>query len=259
MTTGTAPTPIPIPPPPSPPTETATRLVLIRHGESQAQVDQLVSCHDTCEGLSDRGRAQAAALRDRLLASGELGRVDAVYTSVLARSIETAEILAPALGADLVPEAECAWCEIHPGEAEGWAHGEIRALLGRAGLVDPTDRAFHRVVEGGESWAECFARLGSRLRRAARDHTGGCVVVVGHGGTVGAGFVAFGGVPLGAGPGYTQVTENTSITEWIGTGGAWQLARFNDAAHLAPLRVATTGAGGPAAAADGTAPPAPPG
>jgi probable phosphoglycerate mutase len=227
MTTG-APTPTTT-------TTTTTRLVLIRHGESQAQVDQLVSGHDTCKGLSDRGRAQAAALRDRLLASGELGRVDAVYTSVLARSVETAEVLRPALGADLVPEAECDWCEIHAGEAEGWSHDQLRELMGRSGLVDPTDRAFHRSVDGSESWADCFSRLGSRLRRAARDHAGGCVVVVGHGGTVGAGFVAFGGVPIGAGPGYTHVTENTSITEWSCTAGDWQLVRFNDAGHLAAL------------------------
>src|SRR5687768_16705920 len=141
MTTGTAPTPIPTPT--QLPAETTTRLVLIRHGESQAQVDRLVSCHDTCTGLSDRGRAQAAALRDRLQASGGLGQVDAVYTSVLARSIETAAILGPALGDGLVPEAECAWCGIHPGEAEGWAHGEIEELLGRACFVGPTGWGFH--------------------------------------------------------------------------------------------------------------------
>jgi broad specificity phosphatase PhoE len=204
-----------------------TRLVVIRHGESQAQVDGLVSGHDTCKGLSERGRRQAAALSDRLLAGGELGRVDVVYTSVLARSVETAAILRPALG-DLEPQAECAWCEIHAGEAEGMPFEELR----RHNLPGEADNAFHRRVPGAESWAEFYVRAGSRLRRVAREHAGERVVVVGHGGTVGASFVALGEVPIRRGGAFTHATENTSLTEWSCSGGTWQLVRFNDAAHL---------------------------
>jgi probable phosphoglycerate mutase len=207
-------------------------LVLIRHGQSQAQVDGLVSGHDTCKGLSDLGRRQAVALRDRLAAGHELGPVDAVYTSVLARSIETAAILAPALGGDdLVPQAECDWCEIHAGEAEGLPFDDLR----KHNLPDPADSAFHRRVPGAESWADCYVRLGSRLRRVAREHPGERVVVVGHGGTVGASFVALGEVPIRRGVAFTHVSANTSITEWEHDGGDWQLVRFNDAAHLMSL------------------------
>jgi probable phosphoglycerate mutase len=208
-----------------------TRLVVIRHGESQAQVSGRVSGHDTCTGLSERGRRQAVALRDRLLAGGELGRVDAVYTSVLARSIETAAILRPALG-DREPRAECDWCEIHAGEAEGLPVEELRRRRREHRLVDEADGAFQRLVDGAESWAECFARLGSRLRRVAREHPDQCVVVVGHGGTVGAGFVALGEAPVRQGPAIARMAENMSMTEWRCSGGEWQLVRFNDAAHL---------------------------
>ena len=48
----------------------STRLVLIRHGESRATVDEIVGGHDGCQGLTDRGRRQAEALRDRLGATG---------------------------------------------------------------------------------------------------------------------------------------------------------------------------------------------
>src|SRR4051812_31272154 len=96
----------------------STRLVLIRHGESAAQVGGFLSGHDTCTGLSDEGRRQAGVLRDRLLATRELGDVDAVYTSILRRAGETTEIIGPALG-EALPQQECEWCEIHPGEAEG--------------------------------------------------------------------------------------------------------------------------------------------
>src|SRR6476646_5481804 len=105
---------------------TSTRVFVIRHGESQAQAAQILSGHDTCTGLTDLGRAQVGALNARLLRTGELGRVDAVYTSVLPRARETAAILAPALGG-LEAHAECHWCEIHPGAAEGLDFDEMRA------------------------------------------------------------------------------------------------------------------------------------
>ncbi|MGH2686993.1 MAG: histidine phosphatase family protein, partial [Actinomycetota bacterium] len=44
----------------------------MRHGESQAQVDDLIAGHTTCRGLSALGRRQAEALRDRLAATSEL-------------------------------------------------------------------------------------------------------------------------------------------------------------------------------------------
>ena len=63
--------------------EPDTRLVLIRHGESDAQVNGYLSGHDACQGLSDLGRTQVAALRDRLASTGELADVDRVYTSLI--------------------------------------------------------------------------------------------------------------------------------------------------------------------------------
>src|SRR4051794_4984877 len=102
-----------------------TRVFVIRHGESRAQAAQILSGHDTCTGLTDRGRAQVGALNARLVRTGELGTLEAVYTSVLPRAQETAAILAPALGG-LAAKAECDWCEIHAGAAEGMGYEEMR-------------------------------------------------------------------------------------------------------------------------------------
>src|SRR5215218_610345 len=101
-----------------------TRLVLVRHGESMATVDGVVGGHQGCRGLSDRGRRQAEALRDRLVATGEI-RADVLMASVLPRAVETAEIMAPALGG-LAVEQECDLCEIHPGEGDGLAWSEFQ-------------------------------------------------------------------------------------------------------------------------------------
>ena len=53
-----------------------TRLILIRHGESNAQTGGFMSGHNTCTGLSDLGRKQAGALHDRLATTGELKDAD---------------------------------------------------------------------------------------------------------------------------------------------------------------------------------------
>ncbi len=210
---------------------TETRLVIIRHGESQAQSVGIFSGHDTCTGLTDLGRRQAVALRDRLAATHELGRVDAVYTSILPRSIETAEILGPALGG-LPTGAECAWCEIHAGAAEGHTFEEYNENY--PARDDPDDPFVSRFPDV-ETWAEFYVRVGKRLRRVPSDHPGQTVVVVAHGGTVGAGFVALGNVPMRGATAFTHEAINTSITEWRFTGRDWRLARFNDAAHLSNL------------------------
>lgn len=207
-----------------------TRLVLVRHGESVAQVEGFLSGHDTCRGLSDAGRAQVAALRDRLTASGELGEVDAVYTSILPRTIETAAILGPALGA-ATPQAECDWCEIHGGEAEGLTWPEIQERFPLQG--DPAD-PFRPRMPGAETWAEFFVRAGARLRRVADEHPGERVVVVCHGGIIGASFIALGDLPIKTALALTHESINTSMTEWRWTGKHWRLVRFNDAAHVAP-------------------------
>jgi len=207
-----------------------TRLVIIRHGESHAQAARRFVGHATCTGLSDVGREQAEAVRDRLARTGELAGVDAVYTSVLARSIETAAIIAPALGR-LSPSAECDWCEIHPGSAEGLTFDEIAERFPPEGDADDPSR---RRAPDGETWVEFYARVGARLQRIAREHAGETVVVVGHGGTVGASFVALGHLDMRRGVDVTHEAANTSITEWRWAEGDWRLVRFNDAAHLLP-------------------------
>lgn len=207
---------------------TTTKLVLIRHGESQAQVDGLLVSHDTCRGLSPQGRLQAEALRDRLTATGELGTVDASYTSLLPRAIETAGIVSARGNAPQAAQ-ECAWCELHPGSAEGLTWDELREQHPING--DPDDLYRPRVA-GAETWAAFFQRVRDRLERVLQEHRGQQVVVFGHGGIVGASLVAFGEVPIEQGVPVVRKVANTSITEWHHTGTAWQLVRFNDTKHM---------------------------
>jgi probable phosphoglycerate mutase len=219
-----------------------TRLVLVRHGESRSTVDRVVGGHEGCGGLTDRGVLQAKALYERLCRTGELAGASALLTSVLPRAIQTAEIIAPALGG-LDVEQRCELCEIHPGEGDGLTWEEFGARYRPEGLA--SGNPYRAMAPDGESWAGFFVRVGEALLRAAADHAGRTVVVVCHGGVIEGAFAALGGLPLRR-PFDVRI-ENTSLTEWsyqpvdgdLGNAGhrlaRWRLDRFNDSAHLAEL------------------------
>jgi 2,3-bisphosphoglycerate-dependent phosphoglycerate mutase len=211
-----------------------TRIVLIRHGEAQTHVDGIVGGDTSCTGLSDLGRRQAVALRDRLVRTGELGPADALYASNLPRAIETAEIIAPALG-DPPLEIERELREFDPGEADGLTWEEYEKRFPRE-LWD----AYRSRSPGAESWAQFGLRVGTALRQVAERHDGKTVVVACHGGVVEQSVVSL----LGLGHQGELATfdvANTSITEWLRPDpdelwwrppGLWRLIRLNDAAHL---------------------------
>lgn len=209
---------------------TSTRLVLVRHGESNATVEQVVGGHRGCTGLSLRGRRQAEALRDRLAATGEV-QAHVVLTSILPRAVETARIVAPAVGGLDVAQ-DCDLCELHPGESDGMPWVEYQERYGVDMAADP----LAPIAPGGESLADFHQRVARTLRRIAEEHDGRTVAIVCHGGIVAASFVTFFGLPLERPIGAEVRVENTAITEWARNGGGrWALIRHNDAAHLADL------------------------
>lgn len=216
-----------------------TRLILIRHGESQAQADRIVGGH-RCTGLSDLGRRQAEALARRFAETRELGEVAAVHTSLMERAAETAAIVAEALG-HLEVHRDCDFCEHHPGESgDGLPWEEFDRQFPMTPGHDPDGRR----TPDGESFNEMAERVARGLDGLADKHPGETVVVVCHGGGVGHSMLRWLGLPHLEDPSNSGrawfVVENTAITEWrygpapFGEGyEGWQLVRFNDFAHLA--------------------------
>ena len=201
---------------------------MIRHGESAAQLSGLVAGHETCLGLSDAGHSQAQHLASRLSEHGELGDVDAVYTSLLRRAQETADTISRAMRWPTA-RVECRWCEIHPGVAEGMTWSEMRDRFPPVG--DPDDPIARR-LPAMETWAEMYDRVGNALHELAVTHVGGTIVVVTSGGPIGASFVTLAGASYRDGITLARATTNTSITEWHHDGQTWTLERHNDAIHL---------------------------
>lgn len=214
-----------------------TRVVLVRHGESNVTVARQVGGLATCSGLSDLGRLQAERLRDRLAATNELhhGPIDdaelTLYASSYPRAIETAEIIAPALGvSDL--KIEPGFGEQDPGpENDGLLFSEF---IERHGRPDWETNPYGQSYPGGETVAAFDLRVGSTLSDVLDRHSGGTVVVACHGGVVDRVLrQLLRGPTAGV---FELFTRNTSLTEFVlASTGKWRMVRYNDAAHLAGL------------------------
>ena len=168
-----------------------TTLLLARHGETDWNRAHRWQGHAD-RPLTDRGRAQAGALAERLADIA----LDAVYSSDLRRARETAQAVARAHGLDVVELPELrevnvgSWQGLTRDEAETrFPHGFRRWFAGGTGWED------------GETYAEMSARVLAAVVRIATDHRGGRVLIVSHGGPIraihGAAIVEAHEVPFG--------------------------------------------------------------
>lgn len=149
----------------------AATILLIRHAE-HVEFDRCLSGRRAGVALSERGRAQAAALGRRLADAG-IARVEC---SPLERTRDTAAAIAEAASLP-APVAVEALLEIDMGEWSG------RALDGFGD--DPAWRAWNTArstarTPGGESMRQAQARIVGHVRATALDHEGQVVAAVTH-------------------------------------------------------------------------------
>ena len=213
------------------------RLILVRHGDAHAGLHGTIAGPTGCRGLTELGRRQAAALRDHLAGEGRI-RVDALLASELPRAIETAQIVAPALGVDEVPR-DCELCEVHTGEADGTDWADYPDAYGAFDMAAEPDRPF---APGGDSWNSFHDRVGSMMDRFAREHRDRTVMAVCHAGVIAATLRVRFGLP-GARADVRLVPTNTGLTTWDHDPSVdqWTLRSYDDARHLDGLSPVTPG------------------
>src|SRR5690348_6285004 len=153
-----------------------THVLLIRHGQSVGNAARRFGGH-TATPLSPRGRRQAQATA-RALKDEELS---AIYSSDLARAVETAEALSALTGLPINPTS--AFRERSVGVMEGLTfedaaekHPDQYAALLR--------RDFEHVLTGGESYRQLLDRAWQKLDQIIKQHHGGTIVVFSHTGTI---------------------------------------------------------------------------
>jgi probable phosphoglycerate mutase len=154
-----------------------TTLVLVRHGVTAHTIEKRFSggLASANPGLSDEGRDQIRSVASWL--SPLADRVDAVVTSPVRRTRESAEILAEALGHPL--EEEPGFAEMEFGTWDGLTFAEV-AEKHQADL-DAWLGSLDTAPGGtGESFRSVEERVLAGLQRLLDDHAGRTVVVVSH-------------------------------------------------------------------------------
>lgn len=201
--------------------------MLVRHGESRATIERFVGGPRSCTGLTDHGRLQAQALRNRLSAGHDV-EATALFASNFPRALETANIIAPSVGS-LPVSVDSGWGEHDPGpDCDGMTYDEFIERFG----VPRWDGDPHDVVyPGGETISQFHDRVMEALRRTVRLHEGGTVVIACHAGVIDA--VMRNTLHMHQTGKFELHTQNTSLTELLHVQGSkWRLVRYNDSAHL---------------------------
>lgn len=156
-----------------------TKFLIIRHGQSQANLDGVFAGH-TDTPLTELGRRQAALTAEYIATHCTADRVyaaDQVYASDLARAFDTAKASADRLGLPVIPEKGLR--EIFAGEWEGVPFSELQTNGGEPWRVWREDIG-RAVCPGGESAVQLQARVVSTLDRIARENETRTVIIGTH-------------------------------------------------------------------------------
>jgi len=158
---------------------------LLRHGEPS--VFGRINGRLPGVGLSERGRAEIAAVAGRLAGDN----IIAIYASPLQRTRETAEILADRLALPVQYREDV--IELDFGEWTGLTADQIRK--DERWQMWSSCRSI-AAIPGGEGWRQVQDRVVQALFDLRRLHPDDSVVVVSHGDVIRAGLLFALGMPL---------------------------------------------------------------
>lgn len=196
----------------------ATRVVALRHGETDWNVDFRIQGH-TDIALNARGHEQAQR------AACALGNeaFDAIYSSDLQRAMQTARAVASTTG--LSPQPDPALRERAFGRYEGLRFSEVEAQW-------PQDSARWRQRDltfgpgGGETLVDFNARCVNAAAALAAAHAGGAIILVAHGGVLDCLYRAAARIDLQAPR--TWALPNAAINRLLYTEGGFTLVGWAD-------------------------------
>lgn len=198
-----------------------THLILIRHGQIQANVDK--RWHGwTDSGLTEVGMEQAQKVADRI--AQEHQDVSAIYASPLQRTHNTAMAIAKRLNLDVIEEPRIK--EYGIGVLEGETFKALHADHDFFKLIDDDP---HYAPEQGESINQVGERVTSALRGFAEQHQGEKIIAVSHGAAMALALAGILDHDWYAWDKYQF--QNTSITEVI-LGKQPELLRLDCVQHL---------------------------
>ena len=203
----------------------ATTLILIRHGESEANFEHRFTGQSNAYGLTERGHAQAQAAAEAL----DDIAVDVIVASDLRRAYDTAKHVADLRGMEVIPDE--GFREIYAGAWEGRKFSELPEAFPEDFGVWLNDIGA-AVCTGGESVADLQTRVRAAVERVVQTYRGKTVVIGTHATPIRAMQCIWQNVPL---PCMKDVpwVPNASITTVVYEDDlSWHSLTVGDASHL---------------------------
>jgi broad specificity phosphatase PhoE len=177
--------------------------------------------------LDEVGRQQAGLIARRF--SGK--PLSRIYSSPLLRAAETAQAIAKACGLEVTLDDRLR--EYHMGDWTGLTGDEIMAVTPEFHHDGP-----EITIPKGETASDMRQRIESFLKDILAHHTeSDTLVIVSHGGTLGAIVGAMLGTPVQRR--HPFAFGNTSITKVVREHNRWRLRSLNDRCHLRTEVVST--------------------
>lgn len=196
------------------------RLILVRHGQTAANVSRALDTAEPGSPLTPEGHDQAVRVADSLAAEGVRG----IFTSHLIRTRQTARPLAERLAiepvvlpgireivaADLEMRTDLESIIEYHSVADAWAHGELE-----------------RRMRGGESGHEVFARFGAAIEEARGVVGDGVAVLFSHGAIIRT-WAGYHGRNIGPGYATSRILANTGMVVLDEGPAGWLVHRWMD-------------------------------
>jgi alpha-ribazole phosphatase len=200
----------------------ATRLILVRHGQTTCNIEDIWHGWDDCE-LTPLGLSQAEAVAERLADEP----LSAVYSSDSRRALQTAAAIARRHR--LKPVSMAGLRERNAGEYEGLRAEEIVARNPRIWAERDAD-FWNWSPPGGETFYQLLDRAMRAITEIRERHAGQTVVAVSHMATTRALISHLAGIPIL--DTFKLEFPSTGVSIFRLSPGATEVETLNDGAHL---------------------------
>lgn len=205
-----------------------TKLLLVRHGESEANKNGIFAGHFDVE-LTERGIKQAQKTAGYIK---ENYKVDCVYASDLKRAYKTGSCIADALGVEIIKDPMLR--EINAGDWDGMKFvdlvrnfpNEYKIWMGDIGKAS---------CPNGEDMKMLGERIMSALGKIAEENPAKTIVIATHATPI---RIAQTLITDGNLDNMRDITwvSNASVTELLYDDGKWQCGRIGADEHLSDLK-----------------------
>lgn len=205
-----------------------TKLLLVRHGESEANSQGIFAGHTDVE-LVENGIRQAEKAAKYI---AENYKVDKIYSSDLMRAYQTAECISRETNLVIVKEPELR--EIFAGDWEGNKIDKLIELFPEDFSVWNNDIG-QAVCTNGESVKELGERIYDILSKIAKDNTGKTIVITTHATPI---RVTQSLLSTGSLEKMSEIpfVSNASVTEIVWKKGEFELIKIGEDSYLNELR-----------------------